>query len=110
MVELIVTEKPKSAQRIAEALAEGKPLKKKEKGVFYYEITRGKNDIIVGCAVGHLFGIAEKEKKGLKYPVFDVEWKPLYEIQKDAAFSKKNFDVLKKLSKQADSFTIACDY
>ncbi len=110
MTELIITEKPKSAQRIAEALAEGKPLKKGEKGVYYYEITRGKKDIIVACAVGHLFGISEKQKKGLKYPVFDVEWQPLYEINKDAAFSKKYFDALKKLSKRADTFTIACDY
>ncbi len=110
MTELIITEKPKSAQRIAEALAEGKPLKKGEKGVYYYEITRGKKDIIVACAVGHLFGISEKQKKGLKYPVFDVEWQPLYEINKEAAFSKKYFDVLKKLSKLADTFTIACDY
>lgn len=109
MVELIVTEKPKSAQRIAEALAEGKPLKKKEKGVFYYEVTHGKNDIIVGCAVGHLFGIAEKEKKGMKYPSFDVEWKPLYEVDKDGFFSKKYYDALKALSKKADSVTIACD-
>ncbi len=110
MTELIITEKPKSAQRIAEALADGKPLKKGEKGVYYYEITRGKKDIIVACAVGHLFGVSEKLKKGLKYPVFDVEWQPLYEINKDAAFSKKYFDVLKKLSKQADTFTVACDY
>ncbi len=110
MTELIITEKPKSAQRVAEALADGKPVKKGEKGVYYYEVTRGRKDIIVACAVGHLFGISEKQKKGLKYPVFDVEWKPLYEIDKDAAFSKKYFDVIKKLSKQADTFTIACDY
>src|SRR3989338_347664 len=110
MVELIITEKPKSAQKIAEALAEGKPLKKGEKGVYYYEITRGKKDIIVGSTVGHLFGIAEIKKKGMKYPAFDVEWKPLYEISKEAAYSKKYFNMLEKLSKKADSFTIACDY
>ncbi|MBS3133357.1 DNA topoisomerase I [Candidatus Woesearchaeota archaeon] len=109
MTELIITEKPKSAQRIAEALADGKPLRKGDRGVYYYEITRGSNDIIVGCAVGHLFGIAEKEKKGMRYPTFNVEWKPLYEMDKNAAFSKKYYDMLKKLSKKADSFTVACD-
>ena len=67
MVQLIITEKPKSAQRIAEALADGKPIKKGAKGVYYYEITHGNTDIIVACAVGHLFGIAEKnKKKGMK--------------------------------------------
>ncbi|MBI2664804.1 DNA topoisomerase I [Candidatus Woesearchaeota archaeon] len=110
MTELIITEKPKSAQKIAEALADGKPLKKGAKGVYYYEITRGNTDIIVACAVGHLFGIAEKEKKGMKYPVFDVEWKPLYEVNKDAAFSKKYFDTIKKLSREADGFVVGCDY
>ena len=111
MVQLIITEKPKSAQRIAEALADGKPLKKGAKGVYYYEITHGKTDIIVACAVGHLFGVAEKnKKKGMPYPVFDVEWKPLYEISKSAAFSKKYYDTIKRLSKKADSFVVSCDW
>ena len=69
MVELIITEKPKAAQRIAEALADGKAIKKGAKGVSYYEITRGNKDIIVGCAVGHLFGLAEKEKKAVNNPM-----------------------------------------
>ena len=111
MVQLIITEKPKSAQRIAEALADGKPIKKGAKGVYYYEITHGNTDIIVACAVGHLFGIAEKnKKKGMKYPVFDIEWKPLYEINKHAAFSKKYYDNIKKLAKKADSFVVSCDW
>ncbi|MBI2549559.1 DNA topoisomerase I [Candidatus Woesearchaeota archaeon] len=110
MAELIITEKPKAAQRIAEALADGKAVKKGEKGVYYYEINHGKKDIIVGCAVGHLFGLAEKEKKrGMSYPVFDVEWKPTYETTKSAAFSKKYFDMLKKLTKISDSYVVACD-
>ena len=109
MAELIITEKPKSAQRIAEALADGKPIKKGAKGVYYYEITRGNTDIIVACAVGHLFGIAQNQKKG-GYPVFDVEWKPLYETDKNAAFTKKYYDVLKKVSKEADSFIVSTDF
>ena len=109
MVELIITEKPKSAQRIAESLADGKPVKKGQKGVYYYEITRGDTDIIVACAVGHLFGIAQKEK-GSKYPVFDVEWKPLYETDKNAAFTEKYYNVLKKVSRNADVFIVSTDY
>src|SRR3989338_3021260 len=110
MAELIITEKPKAAQRIAEALADGKTIKKGEKGVYFYEVTHGNKDIIVGCAVGHLFGLAEKEKKrGMSYPVFDVEWKPTYETTKSAAFSKKYYDMLKKISKGATDFVVACD-
>ncbi|PIN75657.1 DNA topoisomerase I [Candidatus Woesearchaeota archaeon CG10_big_fil_rev_8_21_14_0_10_37_12] len=111
MYELVITEKPNASKRVAEALSDSKPVKKDIKGVPYYELTHNKKDIVVGCAVGHLFGLAEKEKsKGFKYPVFDIEWKPNYEVSKSSAFSKKYLDALKKLSKEADSITIATDY
>ncbi len=108
--ELIITEKPNAAKKLAEALADGKPIKENVKGVPYYKVTHGKKDIIVGCAVGHLFGLAEKEKKGFTYPVFDIEWVPVSDVSKEAAFSKKYADALKKLAKDADSYTVACDY
>ncbi len=109
--ELIITEKPNAASKIAAALADGKPLKKNEKGVPYYDITHGNKDIIVACAVGHLYTLAEKEKKkGWTYPVFDIEWKESGKERKDAAFSKKYLSVIKKLSKGAKEFTIATDY
>jgi len=109
-MELIITEKPKAAQKIAEALADGKPIKESVNGVPYYKVTHGKDDLLIGCAVGHLYILAEKNGNSWKYPVFDVEWKPIYEINKKAGFSKKYLDVIKKLSKQAKTFTIATDY
>ena len=45
----------------------------------------------------------------MSYPVFDVEWKPTYETTKSAAFSKKYYDMLKKISKGATDFVVACD-
>ncbi|MBN1645333.1 DNA topoisomerase I [Candidatus Woesearchaeota archaeon] len=111
MYELIITEKPNASKRIADALADGRPIKENIKGVPYYKISHGNKDLVIGCAVGHLFGLAEKEKsKGFKYPVFDIEWVPNYEISKSSEFSKKYFNVLKKLAKNAESFTVACDY
>ena len=111
MTSLLIAEKPKAAQRIAEALADGKVTKKGDKGTYYYEIKHDRKDLIVACAVGHLFGLAEREKKrGMSYPVFDVEWKPLYETNKSSAFSKKYYDLLKKLSKRAQDIIIATDY
>lgn len=110
MYELIITEKPKTSLRIADALADGKPLKKTEKGVPYYEITHNNKDIVIASAVGHLYSLGEKGKTSYNYPVFDIEWQPTYKKDKNAKFSKKYLDVLKKLSKDADSFTIACDY
>ena len=71
MTELIICEKPSAAKKIAEALAEGSPSKKNVNGVPYYELTHSGKKIIVGCAVGHLYTLDEKEKK---YPAFDIEW------------------------------------
>jgi len=110
MYELIVTEKPNAAKRIAEALAEGKAIREGNNGVYYYKITRGKKDIVVACAVGHLFGVAQKEGKSWNFPVFDIEWKPSHEMSKGASFSKKYLDTIKKLAKDATSFTVATDY
>ena len=110
MYELIITEKPNAASKIAEALAEGKPIKENMEGVPYYKVTRGKKDIVVACAVGHLYGLDEKEKKGWRFPVFDIEWKPAADISKKSGFSKKYLNVIKKLAKEADEFTVATDY
>jgi len=108
--ELIITEKPKAAEKIASALSHGKMIKESYKKVPYYKITRGKKDIVVCCAVGHLFGLAEKDKKGWVYPVFEIEWVPAFEQNNGSKFTKNYIDVIKKASKDANSFTIACDY
>lgn len=108
---LLITEKPSSAKKIAEALADGKAVKKSEKSVPYYEITRGNQDIVVVPAVGHLYGLAEIEKsKGFAYPVFDIEWKPIADVRKEAAYSKKYLNLIKKLAKKADEFVLATDF
>src|SRR3990167_2339857 len=109
MVELIITEKPSQSEKIAQALSDKKPVKKLINKVPYYELTHNKKKIIVGCAVGHLYNLAEK-KKSFVYPSFDLEWKPSNEISKNSEFSKKYLMVLKKLVKEADEFTVACDY
>ncbi|MBI1936311.1 DNA topoisomerase I, partial [Candidatus Woesearchaeota archaeon] len=110
MYELIITEKPAAANKIAEALADGKPIKENVQGVPYYKVTHGKKDIVVACAVGHLYGLAEKEKKGWTFPVFDIEWKPVSETTRSSAFTKKYLNAIKKLSKGANEFTVATDF
>tara|TARA_Y100000310_G_scaffold345853_1_gene471418 strand:- start:1909 stop:4125 length:2217 start_codon:yes stop_codon:yes gene_type:complete len=110
MYELIITEKPNAAKKVAEALADGKAIKENMSGVPYYLVTHGKRDIVVACAVGHLYGLGEKEKKGWVFPVFDIEWKPAGDISKKSGFSKKYLTVIKKLAKNADEFTVATDY
>jgi len=106
---LIITEKPAASKKLADALAEGKAIKENMNGVPYYKITRGKKDLVVACAVGHLYGLAEK-KKSWDFPVFDIEWQPSHETRKQAAFSKKYLQAIKKLAKEADEFIVATDF
>jgi len=100
---LVICEKPQAAMKIAFALAENAPLKKNIAGVPYWEIERDGKKFIVASAVGHLFGLAEKEKTQ-KWPVFEIEWKPIM------SFARKYANVLSYLAKNASQFIIACDY
>jgi len=108
---VIIAEKPDAARRIAEALAENKSLKAytDENKVTYYEFEKNGKKHIVVCAVGHLFNLAPLEKSW-KYPIFNYTWKPSFEVNKESAFSKKYFDVVKKIVEKGSDFIIATDY
>ncbi len=104
--ELIITEKPQAASKIASFL--GKAVKKNMGSVPYYEIDRKGKKILVACAVGHLFSLTKKGRDSV-FPVFNLHWVPNYFVKKND-FSKKYYDVLLRLSKNAGSLTIATDY
>lgn len=106
---LIISEKPAAAKKIAEALADGKIARIGDKTTPAYQFTHNNKEIIIAPAVGHLYGLAEKEKKGYSYPVFEIEWKPLSEISKSALFSKKYLDALKKYAKEANEYYVSTD-
>ncbi len=110
MVELIITEKPSSAEKVAQALADGKALKKKNKQCGYFELSHNGKDIIVTSAVGHLFGLVEDKKNGWSYPVFDIRWEETYKSDDALGYIKDYIDTIAMLAKKADQFTIACDY
>jgi len=104
--ELIVTEKPQAAMKIAYALADNSPVAKRVGKITYYEVSRGDHKILVACAVGHLFSLFQKEKG---FPVFELEWKPSY-TKKGSEYTKQYLDVIKQLAGRASKFVIACDY
>ncbi len=106
-MELIISEKPNAAKRIADALSDGKAIKESDNGVPFYKLTYKGQEIIVGCAVGHLYGL---KAKGKGFPLFDIDWVPSSELRKQADFSKKYLNTLKRLAKQCDSFTVATDF
>ena len=108
--QLIITEKPNAAKKIAEALADGKPIRNKIGTVAYYEVTHGNQDLVIASAVGHLFTVVEKDKGKWTYPVFNVKWEQSSKANKASAFTSKYVTALKKLSKDADSFVVATDF
>ena len=109
--ELLICEKPSQALKLATALADGKVTKKKYfKTIPAYEITHDGKELVVACAAGHLYTVAEKVKKGWTYPVFEVEWKPSFEASRGAKYLEPYVKTIKNLSENADKFTVATDY
>jgi DNA topoisomerase-1 len=103
--EIIITEKPQAAKKIAFSL--GNPKEKKDDGVPYYELEKNDKKIIVACAVGHLFTLIPKDNSS--FPVFDLVWSPNFVVRKKD-FTKRYLNVLKKLISGASEITIATDY
>ncbi len=104
--ELIITEKPQAAMKIASAL--GNPTQRNSNKVSYYEIERNNEKIVVACAVGHLFTLKQKNK-GYHVPNFDIDWVPNF-LARKGDFTKRYYDTILKLAKGASKITIATDY
>ncbi len=104
--ELIITEKPQAAGKIASAL--GDSTKRDLGGVPYYELTKEGKNLIVACTVGHLLTL-KQNVSGYSVPIFDIDWVPNYMVRKKD-FTKKYYTALSKLAKDAGSITVATDY
>ena len=109
MHEVIICEKPTSAEKIAKALS---PSAKKEtynKKVKYWKLKRNSKDITVVSAVGHLYSLTPDNPKDKVY--FDLHWAPAYEVnKKGSAFTKDYVRASKKVAQGADAYIHACDY
>lgn len=110
MTTLIIAEKPSVAQKIASAIGDAQ--KKAKSGVPYYEVETTEGKVFVAPAVGHIYSLQEKKNKkwNMVYPVFDIEWDPIYEVQKGAEYTKPYIHNIESLSKGVDEFINACDY
>ena len=106
---LIITEKPQAAAKIASALSNSKAKQTKAgSGIYFYEFNKNNENIIVTCAVGHLFSLAQ-DTKGTNYPIFEISWHPNSEVRKHD-FTKKYYNSIEKLTKRAKQIIIATDY
>ncbi|MEE9594701.1 MAG: DNA topoisomerase I, partial [Candidatus Hydrothermarchaeales archaeon] len=108
-MKLIITEKPKVTQKIAYSIAE-KPTRKREFGVTYYEVNSNGDKVLIAPAAGHLYSLKQDAQKGWDYPVFDVSWAPLNEIEKSKEFVGRYIKLLSKISSEVDEFYLATDY
>ena len=108
---LIISEKPSAAKKIAESLAEGEVKELAKNGSIFYKITRGGKEIVVAPAAGHLFVLTEK-KSGIEwtYPVFNIDWVPIFQANKKNTWSQRYFDNIQSLVKDASSVISATDY
>ncbi len=104
--ELVITEKPQAAAKIAAAL--GSAVQQTLNKVPYYEVDRQGKKIIVACAVGHLFTLSQNNS-GASIPSFDIGWMPNYLVRKKD-FTKRYYDTILRLAKNAGSLTVATDY
>ena len=102
---LIIAEKPKAAQKIAAAI--GRPTKCFMRRIPYWVLNVGHVNVVVSSTAGHMYG-PHSNNGGL--PVFDYEWRPLWEFDKSARHLRLFFEVLKALSRGAYLFVNACDY
>ena len=107
---MVITEKPTAAKRIAHALDDNKtPTEVKKRGASYYDCKRGTDELIVVYALGHLFEL-KQTVKGWTYPRMETSWVPRYEVEKKATQTKPIINLIKKLSKDIDTFVVATDY
>lgn len=109
MNEVIICEKPKSAEKIAKALSSKAKKNVFNKKVKYWTLERDGKDITVLSAVGHLYSLTPDNPKDKVY--FDLHWAPLFEIDKKYKnYTKDYVRAIKKYAKDADSYIHACDY
>jgi len=108
-MKLIICEKPNAAEKVAAAIGKGNAVRKNAGGVGYWETERDGENVVVVSAVGHLYTLRQAEK-GWSYPVFDVEWAPTSEVEKDAGYQKPYLDAITRLSEKADEYICACDF
>lgn len=109
MQEVIICEKPSSAEKIAKALDSKAKEHRYNKKVKYWTLKRDDKDISVFSAVGHLYSLAKDNPKDDVF--FDLHWAPLYEVdKKNKAYTKNYVKAIEKHGKGADSYIHACDY
>jgi DNA topoisomerase-1 len=107
---LVITEKPSSARRIAQALDnEGRPVSFKDGGVQYHVARREGDELLVVSALGHLYALTQTGR-GWTYPVYEMKWVSASQVNRANTRVKAYIETISTLSSGVDRFVSACDY
>ena len=106
---LIIAEKQDAAKRIAAALS---PHYSSSMllGVEIYKFFKDGAEYTILPAKGHLFGITSSVKRRDVFPVLDLEWLPLSDIDKKRTDIGRIVNMAKELLRGYKKVIIACDY
>ena len=106
---LVICEKPDAARRVADALKIQKVESKRVGSSEVFLVERETKRYIICSAAGHLYTVANTAKRSV-YPVYDVEWVPLYQAQKGKSYVAERIRVISELAENASKFINACDF
>ncbi len=101
----VIAEKPKAAEKIAWAL--GRPVKCSVNGVPIWLVRYDGAWIVVAPSAGHLYGPYSRSRG---YPVFDIEWSPIWEFEEGSRYLYKFYQALKYVLPGSLLYVNACDY
>jgi len=108
---MIIAEKSASAAKIAKALNDaGEPKQLRERGVTYFTARRGEEEIFVVPAVGHLYTVTSERKGSFYYPVFNVVWKPVFEVKRNTKHLANWIKVFTNLAGDASTLVSGTDF
>ncbi|MDG6953642.1 MAG: DNA topoisomerase I [Nitrososphaerota archaeon] len=107
---LVICEKPDAARRVADALSGGKSQPEPVGGTTAFRFVRKGEEFVVCAAQGHLYGVSDPCEERVVYPIFDVEWYPLDQVDEDSAGTEKKVAAMKRLAAGATRFVNACDF
>jgi DNA topoisomerase I len=124
---LVLAEKPDAARRIAAGLGNSNEIKLEGIGIQDVPHAFDGRHYVVASAAGHLYGLADPQKKRRVYPIFDVEWFPLSSLASRKKFGSRSRGLaivgssfgnnisrrirsIERLINQAERIVHACDY
>jgi len=106
---LVICEKVDAAKRIALALSDEFKTHTIN-GTQIHIIDKSQKKYVICSALGHLYSLGTSRKKRDVFPVFDLMWFPLSQIDKEKKIIWNRIQTISLLSNHASAFVNACDY